>query len=70
MASLVLPKEWVFSVTPTYSSFMRTCGVDLPMDRYAYPAAAAVSTFWLVLYQTARVGMARRAAKVDYPQGQ
>ncbi|KAM5531407.1 hypothetical protein V8D89_014931 [Ganoderma adspersum] len=41
--------------------------IVLPKE-YAYPAAAAVSTFWLLLYQTARVSMARKASKVDYPQ--
>ncbi|PIL31423.1 hypothetical protein GSI_06124 [Ganoderma sinense ZZ0214-1] len=35
---------------------------------FAYPAAAAVSTFWLLIWQTFRVSRARRAAKVDYPQ--
>ncbi|KAM5532236.1 hypothetical protein V8D89_014075 [Ganoderma adspersum] len=42
-------------------------GIVLPKE-FAYPAAAAVSTFWLLLWQTFRVGRARKAANVDYPQ--
>ncbi|EJF67198.1 membrane-associated proteins in eicosanoid and glutathione metabolism [Dichomitus squalens] len=35
---------------------------------FAYPVAAAVSTFWLLTWQTIRVGAARKLAKIDYPQ--
>ncbi|KAI1793165.1 membrane-associated proteins in eicosanoid and glutathione metabolism [Ganoderma leucocontextum] len=42
-------------------------GIVLPKE-FAYPAAAVVSTFWLLAWQTVRVSRARREAKVDYPQ--
>lgn len=37
--------------------------------RFAYPAAAVVSTFYLLSWQTLKVGRARKQAKIDYPQG-
>ncbi|KAI0720140.1 membrane-associated proteins in eicosanoid and glutathione metabolism [Fomitopsis betulina] len=35
---------------------------------FAYPAAALVSAFWLTVFQTINVGLARRRAKIPYPQ--
>ncbi|KAI0361007.1 membrane-associated proteins in eicosanoid and glutathione metabolism [Trametes cingulata] len=35
---------------------------------FAYPAAAAVSTFYLLLWQSLRVGRARKQAGIEYPQ--
>ncbi|THG98099.1 hypothetical protein EW026_g4028 [Hermanssonia centrifuga] len=35
---------------------------------FAYPAAAVVSTFWLTAYQMINVSIARKAAKIVYPQ--
>lgn len=37
-------------------------------EGYAYTAAAVVSTFWLTTFQSFRVGRARKAAKIEYPQ--
>ncbi|KAI0778744.1 membrane-associated proteins in eicosanoid and glutathione metabolism [Trametes elegans] len=42
-------------------------GIVLPKE-YAYPATAVVSTFYLLLWQTLRVGRARKHAGVAYPQ--
>jgi glutathione S-transferase len=36
--------------------------------RYEYPIAAVVGTFYLTAFQTIKVGRARKAAKIDYPQ--
>ncbi|KIP06175.1 hypothetical protein PHLGIDRAFT_36079 [Phlebiopsis gigantea 11061_1 CR5-6] len=41
--------------------------IVLPAE-YGYTAAAVVSTFWVTLFQSLRVGRARKAAKIDYPQ--
>ncbi|KAI0363743.1 membrane-associated proteins in eicosanoid and glutathione metabolism [Pilatotrama ljubarskyi] len=35
---------------------------------FAYPAAAAVSTFYLLAWQSFRVGRARKQAAIEYPQ--
>ncbi|EKM48317.1 uncharacterized protein PHACADRAFT_49759, partial [Phanerochaete carnosa HHB-10118-sp] len=35
---------------------------------YAYTAAAIVSTFWLTTFQAFKVGRARKAAGIAYPQ--
>lgn len=35
---------------------------------YNYTIAAVVSTFWVTAFQVIRVGRARKAAKIDYPQ--
>lgn len=61
-----------FPRSASYEDIVHPCTsnlVPLPLPRFAYPAAAAVSTFWLLLWQTFRVGRARKAAQVDYPQG-
>ncbi|KAI0639978.1 membrane-associated proteins in eicosanoid and glutathione metabolism [Trametes polyzona] len=42
-------------------------GIVLPKE-FAYPAAAAVSTFYLLVWQSIRVGAARKRAGIDYPQ--
>ncbi|KAI0800702.1 membrane-associated proteins in eicosanoid and glutathione metabolism [Fomes fomentarius] len=42
-------------------------GVVLSKE-FAYPAAAVVSTFYLLFWQTLKVSHARKQAKVDYPQ--
>ena len=35
---------------------------------FEYTAAAVVGTFWLTAFQAVKVGRARKAAKVEYPQ--
>ncbi|KAI0756330.1 membrane-associated proteins in eicosanoid and glutathione metabolism [Daedaleopsis nitida] len=42
-------------------------GIVLPKE-FVYPASAVVATFYLLFWQTMRVGRARRSAKIDYPQ--
>ncbi|KAI0756331.1 membrane-associated proteins in eicosanoid and glutathione metabolism [Daedaleopsis nitida] len=42
-------------------------GIVLPQE-YAYPVTAVVSTFYLLFWQTFKVGTARRKAKIEYPQ--
>ncbi|RPD65141.1 membrane-associated proteins in eicosanoid and glutathione metabolism [Lentinus tigrinus ALCF2SS1-7] len=42
-------------------------GIVLPKE-FVYPVATAVSTFYLLVWQTVKVGRARGAAKVEYPQ--
>ncbi|KAL1951136.1 hypothetical protein VTO73DRAFT_285 [Trametes versicolor] len=42
-------------------------GIVLPKE-FAYPAAAVVSTFYLLLWQSIRVGGARKRAGIQYPQ--
>ncbi|KAI0828940.1 membrane-associated proteins in eicosanoid and glutathione metabolism [Trametes gibbosa] len=42
-------------------------GIVLPKE-FAYPAAAVVSTFYLLFWQSVRVGGARRRAGIEYPQ--
>ncbi|KAI8995290.1 membrane-associated proteins in eicosanoid and glutathione metabolism [Trametes punicea] len=42
-------------------------GLVLPKE-YAYPAAAVVSTFYLLFWQSTRVARARRRAGIEYPQ--
>ncbi|OJT04476.1 hypothetical protein TRAPUB_4746 [Trametes pubescens] len=42
-------------------------GIVLPKE-FAYPAAAVVSTFYLLLWQSIRVGGARKRAGIAYPQ--
>ncbi|KDQ63338.1 hypothetical protein JAAARDRAFT_188921 [Jaapia argillacea MUCL 33604] len=37
-------------------------------EGYSYVIAAAISTSYLLIWQTVRVGAARKAAKVAYPQ--
>ncbi|EMD41838.1 hypothetical protein CERSUDRAFT_110400, partial [Gelatoporia subvermispora B] len=41
--------------------------IIIPSD-YVYPVAAVTSIFWLTLWQTIKVGRARKAANVPYPQ--
>ncbi|CCL98078.1 uncharacterized protein FIBRA_00072 [Fibroporia radiculosa] len=35
---------------------------------HIYPAAAIISTFWVTLFQTIKVGAARKRAGIEYPQ--
>ncbi|KAH9858363.1 membrane-associated proteins in eicosanoid and glutathione metabolism [Lenzites betulinus] len=42
-------------------------GIVLPKE-FAYPAAAVVSTFYLLFWQSMRVGGARKRAGIAYPQ--
>ncbi|OBZ78958.1 Microsomal glutathione S-transferase 3 [Grifola frondosa] len=42
-------------------------GIVLPKE-FGYPAAAIVSSFYLMMWQTIRVGRARKVAGVEYPQ--
>ncbi|KAI0699356.1 membrane-associated proteins in eicosanoid and glutathione metabolism [Cerioporus squamosus] len=46
---------------------MSAASIVLPKE-FAYPVATAVSSFYLLLWQTIKVSRARKAAKVDYPQ--
>jgi len=41
--------------------------VLIPRD-FAYPVAAVTSVFWLTMWQTIKVGRARKAANIPYPQ--
>ncbi|KAF7795552.1 hypothetical protein EIP86_006714 [Pleurotus ostreatoroseus] len=41
--------------------------INIPKE-YGYTVAAVASTFCLTFFQTVKVGRARKAAKIPYPQ--